>query len=151
LLRAALATCERTGWLFCYPEFMGMLAEGLAGLGQHGEALAAIDKALARANATGERWYVPELLRIRGELLHEAGDPASLSEAEQHFRRALDMAEGQGARFWELRAASSLASLQAAQNRRDEAKSVLTAVYNRFTEGFATADLLSAKAQIDSL
>ena len=147
LLNDALATCERTGWLFCYPEFMGMLAEGLAGLGRRSEAFAAIDKALARANATAERWYVPELLRLRGELLGQE----VASEAEQHFRQALDMAETQGAHVWELRGAASLARLQAAQNRRDEAKSVLAAVYNRFTEGFASADLISAKVLLDRL
>lgn len=151
LLRNALATCERTGWLFCYPEFTGMLAEGLAGLGRRDEALLAIDKALARANATEERWYVPELLRNKGELLvSDLNHEASL-EAERLFRNALDLAEEQGARFWELRAALSLARLQVAQDRRNDARGVLAPVYNRFTEGFDTADLKEAKLLLDAL
>jgi predicted ATPase len=52
---------------------------------------------------------------------------------------------------WELRAATSLARLLRDQNRSSEAIALLAPVYNRFTEGFETADLKAAKALIDSL
>jgi len=151
LVRTALDTCERTGWTICYPEFLGALAEGLAGLGQFTEALATIDQALARADSGGERWFVPELLRNKGELLlHGAGDQ-SISAAERCFCEALEVAREQDALSWELRIALSFARLRAGQDRQDDARQLLAPVYNRFTEGFETLDLRSASALLQSL
>jgi predicted ATPase len=50
---------------------------------------------------------------------------------------------------WELRAAASLARLWRDQNRSAETIALLVPIYNRFTEGFETADLKAAKALID--
>jgi predicted ATPase len=71
--------------------------------------------------------------------------------AEDHFRQALDWARRQGALSWELRCATSLARLRRDQARHEEARELLASVYDRFTEGFATADLRAAKALIDEL
>ena len=151
LLRIALDTCERTGWTICYPEFVGALAEGLAGLGRFSEALATIDRALASANCGGECWFVAELLRTKGELLLHDADPQSISAAERCFFEALEVAREQGALSWELRTSTSLARLQHDQGRIAEARSLLQSVYDRFSEGFETADLKTAKAYLDSL
>jgi predicted ATPase/DNA-binding winged helix-turn-helix (wHTH) protein len=151
LLRAELDLCERTGWPIWYPEFLGALAEGLAGLGRTEEAFVAIDQALASADRGGERYYYPELLRIRGELLLKQAGDQSVSMAEDSFSGALDLARQQGALFWELRSALSLARLRVTQNRQDEAKAILTPVYNRLTEGFATPDLQAARAMLEML
>src|SRR6202035_3181992 len=135
-LRTALDTCEKTGQTICYPEFLGALAEGLAGLGQSIEALATIDRALATADRGGERWFVAELLRIKGELLlHQTGDQR-VSAAERCFCEALEVAGEHGALSWELRVALSLACLRIRQDRPDLARQLLAPVYNRFTEGF---------------
>jgi predicted ATPase len=130
---------------------MGALAEGVAGLGRLSEALAAVDQALAKADAGGERYYVPELLRIKGELLlRETGDEC-VAAAENCFDRALTVAREQDALFWELRGALSLARLRTRQDRPDEARQILAPVYDRFTEGFETADLRAARAMLESL
>jgi hypothetical protein len=50
-------------------EYLGILAEGLAGLGRYAEAVTTVDRALAAADSGGERWYVAELLRVKGEFL----------------------------------------------------------------------------------
>jgi predicted ATPase/DNA-binding winged helix-turn-helix (wHTH) protein len=150
-LRSALDRCERTGWTICYPEFLGALAEGFAGLGQFAAALATIDRALATADHGGERWFVAELLRAKGELsLQRAGDQ-SLSAAERCFSAALEVAREQDALSWELRVALSFARLRVRQNRQDDARELLASVYNRFTEGFETPDLRSASALLQSL
>jgi predicted ATPase len=151
VLRGALDTCERTGWTICYPEFLGALAEGFAGLGQLTEALATIDQALATANRGGERWFVPELLRNKGEVLLRGASDQSISAAELCFIEALDVAREQEALSWELRIALSVARLRIGQDRQDDARQHLTRVYERFTEGFETPDLLSAKAMLQSL
>jgi len=150
-LRAALETCDRTGWTVSYPEFLGVLAEALGRLGERTDALATVERALARTNRGGERWYASELTRIKGELLlQEAGDQ-SIAAAEGLFLEALEVARQQGALFWELRGALSLARLRVRQDRRGDARRTLAPVYERFTEGFKTADLRSAKALLDSL
>jgi predicted ATPase len=89
------------------------------------------------------------LLRIRGELLLLQGGSGAAAAAEDHYRQALGWARRQGALSWELRAATSLARLLRDQNRSTEAIALLAPIYNRFTEGFETADLKAAKALID--
>jgi predicted ATPase len=75
--------------------------------------------------------------------------PEAATPAEGHFREALGRARRQGALSWELRAAASLARLWRDQNRSAETIALLVPIYNRFTEGFETADLKAAKALID--
>ena len=91
---------------------------------------------------------MPELLRVKGELLLRDG---AIDDAEDHFRRALEDARGRGVAGWELRAASSLARLWHAQGRTRQARTLLVPVYRRFTEGLKTTDLVGAKALLDTL
>jgi predicted ATPase len=152
LLRTALDSCERSGWTFCYPEFMCALAEGLGGLAQYPQAFDAIDRALASADSGLERWYVPELLRLKGTLiLREARDDGRDTRARDCFEQALIVAREQGALFWELRAATSLARLLADQNNPKAARNVLASTFSRFTEGFATPDMREARELLDRL
>jgi predicted ATPase len=95
--------------------------------------------------------YTPELLRLKGELSRLQGTLAAVEKAKDLFRRALDEAHRQGALSWELRAAASLARLVRQQGKADDAVAVLQPVYNRFTEGFGTADLVAAKQLLDEL
>jgi predicted ATPase len=111
----------------------------------------AIDEALARSERDEERWCVAELLRVKGELILIAGAPDAAAVAEDYFRQALDWARRQGALSWELRAATSLARMWRDQNRTNAAREILAAVYDRFTEGFETADLRAAKLLLDGL
>jgi predicted ATPase len=115
------------------------------------EGIAAIDEALARSERDEERWYVPELLRAKGELVLREDAPDAASIAEDHFRQALHSARRQGALSWELRAATSLARLWRDQNRTRAAREILAPVYDRFTEGFETTDLKAAKCLLDRL
>jgi predicted ATPase/DNA-binding winged helix-turn-helix (wHTH) protein len=150
LLRTALNTCETSGRKPSYPEYLGILAEGLAGLGRYAEAVSAIDRALAVAEQGGERWYLAELLRTKGEFLLQGGGSEAMSAAESCFHDALRLACDQGALSWSLRTATSLARLKAAQGRRNDGREILGSVYHGFTEGFETADLRFARAMLDS-
>jgi predicted ATPase len=153
VLRDAFETCDRTGWHISYAEFKGALALGLAGTGRLDEALVALNQAMAadREGADGHGWYAPELLRIKGEvLLQQAADRSTLA-AEDCFNQAAQMAREQGALFWELRVALSLARLRMSQGRRHEARAPLASIYDRFTEGFATADMQAARVLLDGL
>ncbi|HVA80197.1 MAG TPA: adenylate/guanylate cyclase domain-containing protein [Candidatus Binataceae bacterium] len=112
--------------------------------------LAAAADALSHADSTGERFCASELNRLRGELLL-AQEPTRQSEAESAFRTAIEVARGQSARWWELRATTRLARMLAKQGKRDEARAMLAEIYNWFTEGFDTADLIDAKVILDQL
>ena len=151
LLQKALDKCDQTGWRICNAEFLGVLAQGLAGLGQVDMALVTVDKALARAEQSGERYSVPELLRIKGEVVLQQAANAGQSAAEDCLLGAIAAAQEQGALFWELRAALSLARLRTNQNRQDEANHILGPVYDQFTEGFEAADLRQAKSLLEQL
>jgi predicted ATPase/DNA-binding winged helix-turn-helix (wHTH) protein len=111
----------------------------------------AVEEVLAWAKRTDERWLLPELLRIEGELLLMQDAPGAAATAEEHFWQALEWARRQGALSWELRAAMSLARLLRGQDRSVDALALLAPVYDRFTEGFGTTDLKEAKAVLHEL
>ena len=150
VLRDAFETCDRTGWHISYEEFKGALALGLAGKGRLDEALVALDDAMAAEGEDGHGWYAPELLRIKGEVLLQQAADLSLA-AEDCFSQAAQIAREQGALFWELRVALSVARLRVSQGRHHEARAPLASVYDRFTEGFATADLQAARTMLEGL
>jgi predicted ATPase len=127
------------------------VAEGLGGAGRVAEGLASINEVLERSSRHEELWCVAELLRIKGALVLDEGAPGAAAVAENHFRHGLDRAHCQGALSWELRCATSLARLRHDQARSKEARALLVSVYNRFTEGFQTSDLRSARALLESL
>ena len=124
--------------------YLGETAEGFGRAGQIADAFAIMAEAIERCESTEERWILAELLRIKGHLLLSQGSQAML-EAEDHFRKALDMSHRDGSLSWELRAATSLSRLLDDQGRRADAIACLRPVYERFTEGFGTADLIAAK------
>jgi predicted ATPase/DNA-binding winged helix-turn-helix (wHTH) protein len=151
ILRNALEEFSNTMSHTRYDTFLGELALALGRVGDVPRGLAVVDRAIDRTEQTGGRWYVAELLRIRGWLLLLQGVPQAADLAEAHYRQSLDCAHGQGALAWELRAATSLARLLRDQGRLTDAKGLLQQVYERFTEGFATADLRTARALLDDL
>ena len=125
----------------------------LPGQGWLDEALVALDDAMAadREDADGRGWYAPELLRIKGEVLLQKGASQLAQAAEDCFNQAAQMAREQGALFWLLRIALSLARLRVSHGRHHEARAPLASVYDRFTEGFATADMQAARTMLDEL
>jgi predicted ATPase/DNA-binding winged helix-turn-helix (wHTH) protein len=151
ILRAVLDTIAETGWTINHPELLGLAAEGLAGMGRRAEALAMVDHALARAKANGGQEFVAELFRLKGEFFLQGTDEQADAAAEACFVESLTVAEEQSALFWQLRTAMSLARLKERLGREDDARQGLALVYRRFTEGFATADLLTAKRMLDAL
>ena len=151
MLTAAVDELRRAGYVQYDTAFLATLAEGFAGAGQAARGLAVADEALAQLDTSGERWIVAELLRLKGELVLLHGTPNATALADDHFRQSLEWADRQGALAWELRTTMSLARLRHRQRKTSEARKLLTAVYERFTEGFDTTDLVAAKALLKTL
>jgi predicted ATPase len=133
------------------PSLTGLieLVEALTRVGRSAEARALLDGSDARLSETG--CFTPELLRLRGELLLLETAPAAAKQSGDLFKQALDIARQQGALSWELRAAMSLARLLSNQGRHAEAIACLQPIYDRFTEGFGTSDLVAAKRLLDGM
>ncbi|MDO7926568.1 winged helix-turn-helix domain-containing protein [Pseudomonas sp. KFB-139] len=107
-----------------------------------------IDDALfERAQSGAAGWCTSEILRARADSL----PPQEADEAEAILHKALKVAKKQGALAWELRSATSLARLKQRQGHERQAYDVLEAVHARFTEGFATPDLIAARRLLDQL
>ncbi len=149
-MRQALAVAHEAGVDIARSNLLCLLAEGYALAGLLNEALDTVKQGLEATETQAERYYESELHRLKGDLLLRKTD-ANAGEAQRCFMRAIEIAREQSAKSWELRATTSLAQLLARQGRRDEARTMLTNIYNWFTEGFDTADLKDAKALLDEL
>jgi len=132
------------------PQGLFMIAEGLRRIGRHDDALGALGLGVAQAEQQGEHYYDAELHRLRAEILLDT-DGNAVKEAEALFHQALEIAQRQEAKTFELRAATSLARLWQRQGKRDAARALLAPLYAWFTEGFATRDLQDAKALLEDL
>jgi predicted ATPase len=149
-LRAGLDQLDEIAVSTRVPHFTSQLLEGLLKARRIEEGLKLVAEAEVFAQATGARFYEPDYYRIEGDLLLMQGAEQAAS-AEGCFRKAIEIAGQQGAKWFELRASLSLARLLNAQGKRGEACAMLAEIYGWFTEGFDTADLKDAKALLDEL
>jgi predicted ATPase len=152
VMQQGLAAWQAMGLATVLSESLCLLAGAHGKAGQTGEGLRLLADALRVMEKTGERKFEAELYRLKGELLlSQAEADGCYDEAERCFERALDVARRQRAKSWELRAATSLSRLWQSQGKREQARKLLGETYAWFTEGFDTADLIEAKALLDTL
>ena len=147
-IQEALVASRATGAGILQPYYLCLLAEACMQANRLDDGLSALTEALAVADKNEERMHEPEIHRLQGEILLRQNNAA---QARECFERALEVARQQSAKSYELRATMSLARLLASQGHRDEARAMLAAIYNWFTEGFDTADLIDAKSLLDEL
>ncbi len=132
------------------PLWLSLLAKANAEIGQFDQAWASIREAMTAVETTKERWHEAELNRVAGEIALLSPEP-DVAKAEAYFARALEVAQKQQAKSWELRAATSMARLWRDQGRRPQARKLLAPVHGWFTQGFDTLDLKQAKTLLDEL
>jgi predicted ATPase len=147
---SGLSLWRSTGSTSFAPIDMLYLAKSHADLGRYLDASSCIAEAMTAMEATGERWWEPEVHRLAGEIALKSPEPDA-AKAEAYFERALAVARQQQAKSWELRAAMSLARLWRSQGKLQQARELLAPVYGWFTEGFDTRDLKEVKALLDEL
>ena len=132
------------------PNYLAVIAMFLGRMGQCDEGLRTLDESFSTMERTGEFLAEAEAHRVKGELLL-AQDASNAAQAEESFRTAIEISRRHKAKWWELRAVTSLARLLDPQGKRAEARAMLADIHNWFTEGFDTADLKDAKALLDEL
>jgi tetratricopeptide (TPR) repeat protein len=140
-LKDSLASMDRINARLQRGTYLGLLAEALFLAGRYDEGLRAVDEGLTVSQEALERCDLAELHRVRADLLNRLD---RTDEAEESYRAALEVARQQGARAFELRAATGLARLMNDRGRRTEAKELLGPVYTALTEGRDTRDLIEA-------
>ncbi len=148
LLRSGASAYSATGAETRISYHAALLAEACEIAGEVEEALSLLENAVEVAERIGERWFAAELCRRKGQLMLQLGDPEA---AEDHYHQALALAREQEAKLWELRAAANLARLYRDRGRLSEAFELLAPVYQWFTEGFDTQDLVGAKMLLAEL
>jgi predicted ATPase len=173
LIRQGLTSYQNTGAESVRPYFLSLLADAYGKAGQADQAHQTLAEGLTLVQRTGESWCEAELHRLKGELTLQkgAGDwglgtgfptqqvpslkplvPWEVAEeVEGYFLKAIDVAQQQQAKSFELRATVSLARLWQQQGKLAEAHHMLSSIYNWFTEGFDTKDAQEAKALLGTL
>jgi predicted ATPase len=109
------------------------------------------DDLLERAQSGVSDWSTAEILRARARTLLATDCPLQTATAETMLLKALNVAKAQGALAWELRSATSLAQLWQRQGDPQRAHQLLAPIYQRYTEGFATPDLMTVRRLLDEL
>ena len=151
MMQDALDELRKVKFVTRLPAYLGRFAQALGDHGRTIEAHKIIEEALSLAYSHEERWCMPELLRLKGEIFFANGSVLEVAAAEACYREALERAQEQEALSWELRAAMSQSRLWQKLGRKQEAYELISSTYGRFTEGFATRDLRTARALIDSV
>jgi predicted ATPase len=146
---------KTTGTGINWPWVLICLAETYDIAGDLPQALKASREALSAVTETGEGRDEAEVHRLMGALALRRKAGASRiqnkSQAEQYFRKAIEVARNQSAKSCELRATTSLAGLLRDTGRYDEARAALTEVYHGFTEGFETSDMKDVRVLLHEL
>ncbi|MEJ2122709.1 MAG: adenylate/guanylate cyclase domain-containing protein [Alphaproteobacteria bacterium] len=149
-LRSGMEQLRAGGSEFSLPSFFASLGDACRRNGAIDQGLSAVEEGLVIAQKNGDSFNLPELHRVKGELLL-AKSAANATQAAASLQKALQIAARQRAKVLELRASVSLAKLRSSNEQRHKTAERLAQVYNSFTEGFDTPDLLDAKSVLDAV
>jgi predicted ATPase len=140
---AGMQLAASTGRQGMAPAFLELIGACHRVVGSAEDALAVVDGALAIAEQTGQHFWDPKLLRLRGELVLEL-DPGRAAEGEADLRRGGRIAREQGDRLSELRCMTSLARLLVANGDETAPENLVRPVYAELTEGASTSAVAEA-------
>lgn len=127
-----------------------MLADVTRIEGAAEDALEVIEEGQTWMETVGDELFLPDLLRLKGELLL-AVSAEKAPDAEKCFRRAIEVSRQQRAPWWELRPAIGLAKLLRDQGRTRDARRTLAGIHKSFSEGFDTPPMVEARKLLEDL
>lgn len=148
-LRPAFDEIGEALFVLHYTGFVSAVCEELGRAGREGEGIELITAGIERALRVGDRCSLAELLRVKAELVNRM--PESRHLAEALFIEAVERSRQQEAIAWKLRCATSLAKVWMRDGRLEEARDLLRPVYEAFSEGFDTSDLVSARGLLEAM
>ena len=132
------------------PLHLSLAAQAYAQAGRLDHAKACIAKAFAALEHGHDMALAAELYRLRASLTPRA-DSSDRRSVETDLRRAFEIASTQRALSLQLRAARDLAALLGEDGDKQRAIDLLAPIYDEFTEGFKTQDLVESKVLLDRL
>ena len=151
LIEGAMNTYQRLKTPPVFWPLLLYLQAGACGLaGRPRDGLSLLDEAVEIATQSPGPTLWSEFFQLKGELL-VALSTDNTAEAEYWLKRAVHTAAEVEAPMLQLRAALRLGRLWRDQGKTQSARQLLSDGYERFTEGFSTADLREAKALLDDL
>ena len=150
LLQTALSALHEDGYELYRPQLSVTLAEGLAQTGERELAYSTICEAVSWAETRGRVLELIELSRVKGEILTSMSQQHT-GEGDACLLQSLQLARERGLLSLELRVGISLARLWADRAQRDKALQLLEPIFNRFSEGFQTRDLVAAAKLLQQL
>ena len=128
---------------------MGLLADACIKNNHFEQALEFLEEVRLRLDEeNSERFYAAEIYRLLGETYLRSSQ--NLDKAEHYFSKGLKVAREQGSKSLELRLCLSICDLYGQKPKAHKARTQLAEVYRSFSEGFDTADLVSAKAKLEN-
>jgi predicted ATPase/DNA-binding winged helix-turn-helix (wHTH) protein len=148
LLRDSLQKLRALRYELLVTDFISELAVSLAKQDERAEALALVDESIAAQLAARRPLHLPALFLTKGLVLLSGGSPENAS-AQECLEEAMLLAGQQSALSFELRAGLALGQLWIDRGQIRRAHGLITPVYNRFTEGFATPDLILARRMLE--
>jgi class 3 adenylate cyclase/tetratricopeptide (TPR) repeat protein len=148
-LTKGVAEYLATGTHSSLGQYLSILAKGYAGMGNMEKAFSTIEDAFGAARE--ELMLLPDLHRVRGNLLAQRATGNDLAEAENSYREAIALSQKFESLAYELRAVTRLGHLLRSRGRVSEALALIEPVYGKFTEGFDTTDLRKARTLLDEL
>jgi predicted ATPase len=149
--RDGLASWRATGAVVFSPYYLACLTDCYRRLGRSAQGFDALSEMIGSVQETGERWWEPELHRLKGELLLDRGSVSEQPSAERCFRHAFELAQSQNSRSLALRTAMSVAKLYKQRGQGADAHRLMAEAYGKFDQGFETADLREAMALMAAL
>ena len=144
-LREGMAISRASGAGILFAKYSSFLADALWHEGKRDEAWSILNEGFGYLE-TGERYFESELNRIRGDFLFDEGH---LDQADAHYLSAIEIAQRQGSKSYELRSTMRRCRILINASRHDEAREILTPIYTWFTEGLETPDLIEARQLLE--
>jgi predicted ATPase/DNA-binding winged helix-turn-helix (wHTH) protein len=137
-MRSAVDELVRDRFLVRTPMYLGVLSEALLARGRSAEAYEAVESALTLQRKSKESWCLPELLRVKAQIIAALGER---DHARAMLGKARENALMIGARSLEVRIVNDMAQMAIAAGNDAEAVELLGPVYDTFGKGAATEDL----------
>jgi DNA-binding SARP family transcriptional activator/Cdc6-like AAA superfamily ATPase len=154
MMKSGIAENEQVGSSIGRPLQLVALTEAYLEAGQVQAGLDTIAESFVQMEKLNGRFFESTFYRLKGDLLLSGSHlprPEEYAAVEECYQKAIEIAQRQESKFWELQAVISWARLVGQQGRIDEARQALLNCYAWFSEGFDNPYLVEARDLLEAL